>query len=253
LIGPVYESDLCTVYHGDCLDVMASLGDGEFDAIVTDPPYCSGSVSEASRVAAKGQGLRSEILRRFGWFTGDNMGTAGLAYLLRSVAVEATRVVRPTGSVLMFCDWRMVANLAPAIESAGLRMQNLLVWDKGSMGLGTGFRTQHEMILHYTLGSPEYHAADVGNVIRSRRVSKEDRDHQTQKPVELMEDIVRVVCPLLGTVLDPFGGSGTTALACIRSGRNCVIIERDPGHVETAVRRVKDAEGVGSLFEGAAR
>lgn len=120
-----------TMYLGDCLEVMESLE--RVDAVITDPPYCSGAVSEASRTAAPGQGLRTETLQRFGWFVGDNMGTAGLVFLLRSMAFRAVDLIQPSGSMLTFCDWRMVPNLAPAIESAGMRYQNMVVWDKENM------------------------------------------------------------------------------------------------------------------------
>jgi DNA modification methylase len=232
-----------TVRLGDCLQVMAEMGDASADAIVTDPPYCAGAVSEAQRTRAAGQGLRSENIRRFGWFVGDNMGTAGLVWLLRSVAVEAVRVLKPSGSLLVFCDWRMVASLQPAIESAGLRFQNLIVWDKESMGLGLGFRAQHEIVLHFTNGSPEYHDKATGNVLRAGRVRADDREHQTQKPLDLMRQLVRVVCPPGGLVLDPFAGSGSTGVAAVLEGRAFLGIERDPEHVETANRRLAEALG----------
>lgn len=225
------------IIHGDALQVMATMPDASIDAVIMDPPYCSGSVSEASRSAAKGQGLRSENITRFGWFVGDNMGTAGLVFLLRAVAFETIRLLRGGGSLLVFCDWRMVPNLAPAIESAGLRYQNMVVWDKGSMGLGAGFRAQHEIILHFTAGSPEYHDKGLGNVLKCPRI-REERDHQTEKPVPLVEQLVRVVCPSGGTVLDPFGGSGTTAVAANNLGRHAICIERDADHVDVARRRI---------------
>jgi DNA modification methylase len=237
-----------TLYCGDTLACMAAV-EG-VDALITDPPYCSGSVSEASRSAAKGQGLRSETITRLGWFTGDNMGTAGLVFLLRSVAFEACRVLPPTGSMLTFCDWRMVPNLAPAIESAGLRYQNMVVWDKGAMGLGAGFRSQHETILHHTNGSPAYHNLGTGNVIRAGRVTADEREHQTQKPLDLMAKLIRVVCPAGGVVLDPFMGSGSTGVAAIQAGYGFVGIERSPDHFETACRRIREASGddSGPLF-----
>lgn len=228
--------------HGDCLDVLRGMPDASVDAVVTDPPYCAGAVSEAQRTRAAGQGLRSENIRRFGWFVGDNMGTAGLVWLLRSIAVEAVRVVKPSGSVLMFCDWRMVASLQPAVESAGLRFQNLVVWDKEHMGLGQGFRAQHEMILHYSNGSPEYHDRGTSNVLRAKRVRGDDREHQTQKPVDLMARLIRVVAPLGGLVVDPFAGSGSTGVAAVQEGRAFIGVERDPQHVETARKRLADAQ-----------
>jgi DNA modification methylase len=251
---------IADVIRADALTVLRSMETASVDAIVTDPPYCAGAVSEAQRTRAAGQGLRSENIRRFGWFTGDNMGTAGLVWLLREMAFEATRVVRPTGSVVVFCDWRMLSALQPAIESAGLRYQNLVVWDKGSMGLGLGFRAQHELAMrfgvtdpehpdpeafgmHFTLGDPEYHDKGTGNVLRAGRVRADDREHQTQKPVELMRQIVRVVCPPGGCVVDPFCGSGSTGVAAVLEGREFFGADRDPEHVETARRRIAEARG----------
>lgn len=236
------------VHHGDALDVMRSMREASIDAVVMDPPYCSGAISEAARVAAPGQGLRSETIKRFGWFTGDNMGTAGLMFLLRSIAFESVRVVKPTGSLLVFCDWRMLPNIAPAIESAGVRYQGLIVWDKGAMGMGNGFRCQHEMILHFTLGSPEFHDAGTPNVLNAKRVGIADRQHQTEKPVELMERLIGVVCPPGGTVLDPMCGSGTTLVAAVNTGRVGIGVERGAENVEIARARITRATSIGNLF-----
>lgn len=239
-----------TLYLGDALEVMETLG--RVDSIITDPPYCSGSVSEASRTAAKGQGLRSENIKRLGWFVGDNMGTAGLVSLLRSMAVRALHIINPEGSLLVFCDWRMVPNLAPAIESAGLRYQNMVVWDKGQMGLGMGFRAQHEIILHYTAGSPKYHDLGTANVLRSARVTANDREHQTQKPTDLMARLIRVATVPDGVVLDPFMGSGSTGVAALEAGYRFIGIERSAEHFATACRRIEEAQRQGNLFGEAA-
>lgn len=237
------DSIINRIHQGDCLDLMRGFPDACVDAVITDPPYCSGSVSEASRTAAKGQGLRSENIKRLGWFVGDNMGTAGLVWLIRSMAVESLRLLKGNGSLLVFCDWRMIPNLIPAVESAGFRYQNLIVWDKTHMGLGNGFRARHELIMHMTAGSPEYYDKGTANVLSCKRVSADDREHQTQKPVELIEQLVRVVCPVGGTVLDPFAGSCTLAQACATTGRNYICIERDPDHCATGAGRLKQVQG----------
>jgi DNA modification methylase len=243
---PYYEQDGAAIYHGDSLDVLQSLPTSSVDAVITDPPYCAGSISEAQRTSAPGQGLRSENLKRFGWFVGDNMGTAGLMFLLRSVAFEAVRIVNPAGSLLVFCDWRMQSALQPAIESAGVRYQGLVVWDKEHLGMGTGFRCQHELILHFTFGSPKYHDMGTPNVIRCRRVSVDEREHQTQKPLELLARLCRVTVPAGGLVVDPFMGSGSTLVAAVASGRRAIGIDREEAHCETAARRLQG----GSLFAG---
>ncbi len=224
----------------DALEFLRSLPDASVDALVTDPPYCSGSVAESARAGAVKQGVR-DASRFGGWFVGDNMGTAGLVWLLRSVAFEACRFLKPSGSAVVFCDWRQVPNLAPAIESSGLRYQNMVVWDKGAMGLGVGFRAQHEIALHFTNGAPAYHSRSESNVIRCKRVSATEREHQTQKPVELMERIVRVVSPHGGLVVDPFAGAGTTGVAAVLSGRRFAGSERDARHVSTSMARLATA------------
>lgn len=231
-----------TLIMGDALDTIAALEPGSVDSVVMDPPYCSGSVSEASRSAAKRQGVRPEMTRFGSWFVGDNMGTAGLVFLLRSIAFESLRAMSAEGSMLTFCDWRMVPNIAPAIESAGFRFQNLIVWDKDVLGLGAGFRAQHELVLQHTAGSPKYHHLGTGNVLRHRRVGRDDREHQTMKPVALMEDLLRVVSDPGHVILDPFMGSGTTGVAALKMGRRFIGIERDPEHFATACRRLEDVQ-----------
>jgi DNA modification methylase len=237
-VKPYFERDGVVIYHSEALDTLRQLPDASIDAIITDPPYCSGAVGEAQRTAAPGQGLRSENLHRFGWFQGDNMGTAGLVWLLRSMAFEAMRVVKPTGSLLVFCDWRMVSSIQPAIESAGLRFQDLIVWDKGSMGLGAGFRKQHELILHFTMGEPAYHDKGTANVLACPRVPKARRKHQAEKPVPLIRRLLRVVCPPGGVILDPFMGSGPVGEAAIGEGRTFIGIERNSEHCNAAIGRI---------------
>lgn len=233
----VYSDDAVTVLRGDGLAVAAGLEDASIDAVVTDPPYCSGAVAEASRGAAPGQGRRSENVKRFGWFTGDNMTTAGLAWALHALGFEASRFLRPSGSLLVFMDWRMVPSLVPAIESGGLRYQNLIVWDKGSLGLGTGFRATHEIVAHFTNGEPAYYDRSRGNVLRHSRVGA-DRVHQTEKPVALLGDLVAVVAPPGGLVFDPFAGSGTTGEAAARLGRRALLVEREAENCAAAVTRL---------------
>lgn len=235
-----------SLYQGDCVDIMPSLP--RVDAIITDPPYCSGAVSEAGRIASKGQGLRSENIAKLGWFIGDNMGTAGLVFLLRTMAFRALDILSPQGSMLVFCDWRMIPSLVPAIESSGMRYQNMIVWDKEMMGLGMGFRAQHEIVLHFTAGSPKYHDLGTANVVKAKRVGAGDREHQTQKPVDLMQRLIRVVCPPGGLVLDPFCGSGSTGVAAIAESRRFIGIERDPAHISTARERLSAAQAQRQLF-----
>lgn len=228
---------------GDCLDVLRTLESGSVDAVITDPPYCSGASLEAQK-NQKAQGLRSATVQGdgFAWFAADNMGTAGLVWLLREVAIEARRILTQNRSMLVFCDWRMVPHLAPAIESSGLRWRNMVVWQKPNAALGNGFRSSHELVLEFTNGVTEYQRKDGTNCISAKRVPSSARNHMAQKPVELLSELLTMVAPPGGTVLDPFMGSGTTGVACVETGRDFIGIEISPEYHAIAEARIAEAK-----------
>lgn len=242
-VETIYDA---TLYLGDCREILPTVS--AVDAVITDPPYCSGGFSESAKQAAKGMGLRSETIREIGWFTNDNMTTAGISWLMGFVASWCYRSLRQGGTLTAFTDWRMVGHLAPAIEAARFRYQNLVVWNKGNAGLGTGFRAQHELAMHFAKGTAQYHSFDFGNVITTARVHSSEREHQTEKPVELISTIVEVVSPLGGTILDPFMGSGTTGVACAKLGRSFIGIEIEERYFTIACRRIEAAYKQPDLF-----
>ena len=185
---------------------------------------------------------------RFKWFASDNMTTSGLVWLLREMAVEAARITNDGGSLLAFCDWRMSINLAPAMESGGWRLRNLCVWDKGHFGLGTGFRPQHELIIHLTKRAPVFHHAGHSNVLSCPRTAREEQEHPTQKPIGLMRSLVEVVSPVGGVVVDPFMGSGSTGVAAVQYRRKFIGVEVDPQNFDIACRRIEEAMRQPDMF-----
>jgi site-specific DNA-methyltransferase (adenine-specific) len=224
------------VATADALEFADALPDECLDAAIMDPPYCSGAYTEAAKRQARGQGRRSGTLREVGWFINDAMGTAGLTWLLRCVAVQLHRALKDGGCLCVFTDFRMISALQPAIESAGFRFSGKPVWDKDLPGLGNGFRAQHEEILHFTNGAGRYYRSDVGTVLRYPRV------HQTEKPIGLLADLVTLCAPKGGVVADLFLGSGTTGEACISNGRRVVGCEIMPENAEAARARLAAAE-----------
>lgn len=243
------ERDPVVIESGDCLEVLKRLPGGVFDCVITDPPYCSGGNLEAQNNTAA-QGVRSENTKKdgFKWFRNDNMGTAGLAWLLREMMVEVARLLKPDRSAFVFTDWRMVPSVTPAMESSGLRYRNLIVWDKGSTGLGNGFRPAHELILEFCNGSTVYGSKSGSNVIRVPRVAGKDKEHGAQKPVPLIRELIKVACPTGGLILDCFAGSGTTGVAAVLENRRAVLIESDSHHISTIQKRVARVTNLG-LFD----
>jgi len=238
-----YEDAFATIYHGDCLEIMRGMANS-FDAIITDPPYCSGGYLEAQKTGAKAQGLRGATVAAddFTWFVNDNMSTQGLMWLLRNLVGECRRVLKPNRSMFIFTDWRMMAALTPAMESAGVRYRNTLIWDKGNAGLGVGFKPAYEVILEFSKGQTEYYRKDGQNLLRVPRVHASEKEHGAQKPVKLLQQIMQQVMPPNGCVLDPFSGSGSTPLAAKELGFRAVGIECEESHCETIARRL--AQGV---------
>lgn len=233
----VFGDGRCVLYCGDCLEILRTVPAGSVDAVVTDPPYSTGTIKEA------GAGIRKAMTRSIQdieWFATDSLSTNGFWWLAHACAVQWKRVLKPGGHVLSFIDWRQMPQLAGAIESADLKPVNLLIWDKTYFGMGRFFRLQYEMILHYTRGvGADALRHDVSNVLRFPPVR--NGEHYTQKPVELVAELISVIVPLGGLVLDPFMGSGTTGLAAIQLGRRFVGIEIDPHYFEVAHKRILDA------------
>lgn len=101
--------------------------------------------------------------------------------------------------------------------------------------------------LHFTNGSPAYYDKAGSNVLAASRVRGDAREHQTQKPVDLLRSLIRVVAPPGGLVLDPFAGSGSTGVAAVEEGREFVGVEREAAYVETARRRLAAASDAQAL------
>lgn len=211
----------CTLYLGDCLEVMPTLG--KVDAVVTDPPYGMGYKSGYATDALWGGGKR----------------------LIRGDATPYARdqVLAMAGGLptLVFGTWRVQ-------RPAGVKM--VLIWDKGgALGMGDlslPWKPNHEEI--YVLGNGFVGVRDSGSVLRCppvQSMAKNGRVHPTEKPVALMKVLIGKTP---GAVLDPFMGSGTTLVACTKLGRRGVGIELDPDYFDIACRRVEEAYRQPDLF-----
>ncbi len=214
----------------DAVRFLRSLPAGSADCVCTDPPYSSGGFNESQR---RDGSSSSDVMP---WLKGDALSTMGMSHLLREFALEARRVVKPSGGMHVFCDWKMAGIFAPVIESAGWRYRSCIVWDKGFPGSGQGFRTQHELILHFADPTTEYFE-HPGNVIRIPRVPNAQREHPTQKPVDLLVALLRPICSRGGVVVDPFAGSGSIIEAAERIGASAWVCDADPAHRATIERR----------------
>lgn len=219
-----------TLYLGDALDILPKVD--KCHAVVTDPPYSSGGFNEAGKASGSiGTTANRRIL-------GDTLSTRGYCGLMRRVLAAAD-----ADAAYVFTDWRMWPYTSEIVELAGYRLRGMIVWDKGSAGMGARWKTQHELICWGTRVSSEL-GAGLGNVLSFKRSG--NAHHPTEKPLPLIEALVRN-CEG-ESVVDPFMGSGTTAIAAHIAGKRFVGIEKDPAHFDIACRRIEDAQRQARMF-----
>ena len=229
---PYYDHAGITIYHGDCREILPHLP--KVDLVLTDPPYASGARRDAER-QVRGAMLRS--LEDEDWFSHDSMTAWGFGWFLRSTLHQLRSQLSEGAHVYIFTDWRMTPTVYGMAEACGYRVNHCLVWDKSHYGMGAYWRNQHENIVFASLGTPsEMLNRGMGSVLRFPGVSPVTRKHPTEKPAELIIEILGAVPGDL--ILDPFMGSGTTLLAAKQLGRRAIGIEIEEKYCEIAVKRL---------------
>jgi DNA modification methylase len=222
VVTPYYQDDLVTIYHGDARELLPSL-DGAFDCLLTDPPYSSGGFQESGKSAGS-IGTRTDAVLQF-----DNLSTRGYERLMR----EVLRWANQADEAFVFTDWRMWVYTFDALEAAGWRVRNMLVWDKMQMGMGMPWRNQHELVAFGKRSPGRIIEGKTGNVLRVRR-SRNDH-HPTEKPLDLLRTLL--LNSEATVIADPFAGSGTTLVAAKDLGRRAIGIEIEERYCEIAARR----------------
>lgn len=219
----------------DCLEGLREVPDSSVDLIVTDPPYFLSMGHAGSKTNARGGA--SEQLSTNRCFNDLAICTPFYSQLF----AEYRRVLREDGSFYFFTDWRGYAYYFPLLN-AELPVRNMLVCDKKS-GPGSFYSFAHELIVFGTY-KPKTKKGVGTNVLRfpafCSGAAKTDGEkvHPTQKPVELISKLIGDSSEPGATVLDTFMGSGTTAVACLKTGCNYIGFELDKQYHAIAEQRV---------------
>ena len=230
------------LYHGDALELLPTFPDAFFDAIVTDPPYCSGGLTASERARpASAKYVQSGQKTQWPDFESESMDQNAWAQWTYRWLKECKRVSKDGAPIVIFTDWRQLPMLTTLLQWAGWRWLGVAVWDKTEacrpqMGR---FAAQAEYIVWGAKGRlpTKRHVGTLPGVFRHRVEVPGKKQHMTGKPLVLMEDLLRIVEPG-GTVLDPFAGSGTTLLAARNCGRGYVGIEASPEYYQIARDRL---------------
>ena len=218
--------------------------------VFIDPPY---NVRVDGHVSGKGK-IRH---REFAQASGELSREEFIRFLSDSCAVLAKH--SKNGAIHFVCmDWRHVDELIAAGRDVYTELKNIAVWVKSNPGMGSLYRSQHELVFVFKSGTGRHtnnielgkHGRNRANVWQYDSASTQGRKgnnllelHPTAKPVQLVMDAL-LDCSQRGEiVLDSFLGSGTTLLAAERTGRICRGIELDPLYVDTAIRRWQNLTG----------
>jgi len=246
-LGDIWELGPHRLVCGSALEpeVYAALLEGEKAQMVfTEPPY-NGPI--AGHVGGSGAVQHREFVMASGEMTEEEF-TGFLDTAFTNLAAHSI-----DGSIHFICmDWRHMPEMLAAGRSVFTELKNLCIWAKDNGGLGSFYRSRHELIFAFKNGTaPHINSFELGqhgryrtnvwqyrgvNTLRAGRMD-ELALHPTVKPVAMVADAIKDVSKRNGIVLDAFGGSGSTLIAAHKTGRRARLIELDPVYVDRIIRR----------------
>lgn len=246
-VGDIWQLGPHRLICGDALDptVVAMLMDGKSARMVfTDPPY---NVPIAGHVS----GLGKIQHREFAFASGEMSKSQFVAFLKQAFKNLCAHSL--DGSIHFICmDWRHMAEMLEAGNGVYKELKNLIVWAKDNGGMGTFYRSRHELIFAFKHGTePHLNSFELGqhgryrtnvweykgvNTLKANRM-EELALHPTVKPVQMIADAIKDVSGRGDIVLDVFGGSGSTMIAAHKTGRVAYICELDCVYCKRIIRR----------------
>lgn len=244
---PAYRTDSIQLFHADAMPLLTQFEPESFDAIITDPPYCSGGTTagERRRSPEDKYAQNGDLCGRPS-FGGDLKDQRSFTWWTMAWLALCRGLLREGGYCLVFTDWRQLPAVTDAFQAADLTWRGIIAWDKGNAARAPhkGYvRHQCEYLVWGTRGHcpAAMHAGPFPGCYQVP-VNRRDKHHLTGKPTALMRELVKIIPPG-GKILDPFAGSGTTLLAAQLEGRRAVGIEREAEYCEIARQRLQEPAG----------
>jgi len=244
-----YSDNLVELHQGDCREIMRGMDAESVDFIFTDPPY------------GHNNNNNNDLIHRREAALGRGEVTADMARPIANDGIEANDLFKqclleykrllPPGAVCCCCCGG--GGPDPQFARWSLWMdevisfKQMVVWDKGPMGMGWHYRRSYETVLVAQKQGAACRWYDnsgkIENIIRHiRKIIPSAQQHPTVKPVKLITHFLRLHTKEGDTVLDPFMGSGTTGVACVQTGRKFIGIEIDKNYCEIAKQRIIEAQ-----------
>jgi DNA modification methylase len=248
--GDIWQTGPHRVACGDCCDpelLKRLVGEQPVRMVLADLPY---NVAINGHVCGKGKHQHAEFAMASGEMSSDKF----TIFLVTSIGAMSDPC--EDGAVLvLFMSWHHLKELLIACDRLGLTLLNICVWAKTNAGMGSLYRSQHELVLIVKKGkAPHTNNVELGKHGRYRsnvwnyagmNTFGAERDealrlHPTVKPLALVADAIKDVTHIGDLVLDGFLGSGTTLLAAEQCRRRCCGVEIEPGYVDVTLKRWMD-------------
>ncbi len=220
------------------------LGTDKADMMFADPPF---NVAIAGHVSGLGAVKHAD----FAMASGELSSAEFQSFLRTSLGHAASRSIN--GAIHYVCmDWRHQREVIAAGEEVYSELKNLCVWNKSNAGMGSLYRSKHELIFVFKVGKGAHinnvalgrygrHRTNVWDYVSQNALNASGRSklalHPTVKPVAMIADAIRDCSNRGGLILDPFGGAGTTLIAAERTGRRARVIELNPIFVDVSIER----------------
>lgn len=241
------ERSLSTLDHIHCMDALSllrGLGTGSVDCVVTSPPYNMGTPLNGAELTSKSQKNWGHSTLMMEGYDNHNDAMPYPEYVAwqRAVLTECMRVVKPSGAIFYNHKWRIQAGLLETRSSIveGFPVRQIVIWDRcsGNNHNDAFFTPQFEVI--YMIAKPRFlvrrDAPDYSDVWRVP--FETNTPHPAPFPVEIPRRCILSGCPPGGVVVDPFMGSGSTAVAAKETGRHYIGCDLSLKYVEDARKRV---------------
>jgi DNA modification methylase len=226
IIEKVYENNT-NIYNGDCIEYIKTIKDKSIDCLITDPPY---------GVDIQFGAYDNQLSRKI-----ENDGNIeGALVLLDEMLINVKSKLKEDAHIYIFCNWKIYPQFNQII-SKHFQIKNLIIWDKLFMGMGDlkgNYSSSYEMIV-FAGGNREF-LNRPKNIIQCR--FSDERFHNTQKPVELIKQLIDNSTNVNETVFDPFLGSGSTVVAAKEMKRNFIGCEIDEQNYKITLKRLEDGK-----------
>lgn len=241
--SPAYVSSAgdFVLYEGDCLDLMARMPEASVDMVFADPPYFLSN----GGITCKG-GKRVSV-NKGGW--DQSKGLAENHHFTQSWIAHCQRLLKPNGTIWISGTSHIIHTVGFCLEELGFRILNDITWVKTNPPPNLSCRCfthatesilwaarsrKSKYIFNYADMKEENGGKQMTSVWRFGAPGRDEKTfgkHPTQKPLALLERIIRAGSTPGAVILDPFSGSATTGIAAVKHGRHYIGLERDPAYI----------------------